>query len=254
VRNAFGQPQSILVLGGTSDIALAVVRRLIDARTSTVVLAGRDEAALARSADELRAHGASTVATITFDATDPASAAPVIEQAFETAGGPVDLVLMAVGLLGDQTASDDDAALTAKMLTVNLTWPAAALTALRPRLLAQGAGHVAVFSSVAGIRVRRANFTYGSAKAGLDAFALGFAESVRPQGIKVQVIRPGFVRTKMTEGRPEAPFTTDVDEAADTIVKGLGGSSRVIWSPPVLQAVYLVLRHLPAIIWRRLPG
>jgi NAD(P)-dependent dehydrogenase (short-subunit alcohol dehydrogenase family) len=113
---------------------------------------------------------------------------------------------------------------------------------------------VAVFSSVAGVRVRRSNFSYGSTKAGLDAFTLGFGESVRSAGIKVQTIRPGFVRTKMTDGLSEAPFTTGVDEAAEIIHKGLGSSAAVIWSPSVLQAVFLVLRHLPAALWRRMPG
>jgi decaprenylphospho-beta-D-erythro-pentofuranosid-2-ulose 2-reductase len=254
VRNAFGQPQSVLVLGGTSDIALAVTRRLVDGRATTVVLAGRDDAALSRSADELRAHGAKRVETVLFDAADATSADATIAAAFEAAQGPIDLVLVAVGLLGDQDELDDDPAGTAQLFEVNLTWPAAALAALRPRLLAQGAGQVAVFSSIAGVRVRRANFTYGSTKAGLDAYANGFAESVRSKGIHVQVIRPGFVRTKMTEGMDEAPFTTDVDTAADTIVKGLGTKARVIWSPPLLQAVALVMRHLPAAIWRRMPG
>jgi len=254
MRNAFGQPQSVLVLGGTSDIALAVVRRLIDARTSQVILAGRDDAALTRSAEELRAHGATQVDTVLFDATDPGSAERAIDEAFSVAQGPIDLVLVAVGILGDQDTNDDSAVETAKMFSVNLTWPAAALAALRPRLLSQGTGHVAIFSSVAGVRVRRANFTYGATKAGLDAFSQGYAESVRAQGIKVQIIRPGFVRTKMTEGLSEAPFTTDVDAAADTIVKGLGGTAAVIWSPPPLQWVFLVLRHLPAMVWRRMPG
>ena len=254
MRNAFGQPQSVLVLGGTSDMALAVTRRLIDERVRSVVLAGRDEAALSRCADELTGHGAAAVSTVIFDAADPRSAPGAIAAAFEAAGGQIDLVLVAVGLLGDQSLLDDDPAGTAELFEVNLTWPAAALSALRPRLLAQGAGHVAVFSSVAGVRVRRANFAYGASKAGLDGFTQGWAESVRPAGIRVQIIRPGFVRTKMTEGMAEAPFTTDVDEAADTIVKGLAGTGAVIWSPPILKAVFLAMRHLPAAIWRRLPG
>jgi decaprenylphospho-beta-D-erythro-pentofuranosid-2-ulose 2-reductase len=254
VRNAFGQPQSILVLGGTSDIALAVTRRLIDERARTVVLAGRDEAALARCADELRGHGAREVSTVRFDAADPSSAGSTIAAAFEASSGQIDLVLVAVGLLGDQSKLDNDPVGTAELFEVNLTWPAAALSALRPRLLAQGAGHVAVFSSVAGVRVRRANFAYGASKAGLDGFTQGWAESVRAGGIHVQIIRPGFVRTKMTEGMAEAPFTTDVDAAADTIVKGLGTTAPVIWSPPILKIVFLAMRHLPAAIFRRLPG
>ena len=254
MRNAFGQPQSVLVLGGTSDIALSVVTKLVAERTTTVVLAGRNQDTLNANAESLRAAGATTVETVIFDASDPRNAVDVIERSFAAANGHVDLVLVAVGILGDQDDLDGNAAGTAAMFDVNLTWPAAALAALRPKLLAQGAGHIAVFSSVAGVRVRRSNFTYGSTKAGLDAFTLGFAESVRAQGIKVQVIRPGFVRTKMTEGLSEAPFTTDADTAADNIVKGLAGSATVIWTPPILQAVFLVLRHLPAMIWRKMPG
>lgn len=254
MQNAFGQPQSVIVLGGTSDLALAVVRRLIDQRASRIVLAGRDDASLTRSADALKAHGAAEVATVQFDAADPSNAEATIEACMAAAGGSADLVLVALGQLGEQGELDDSAAKTAALFTVNLTWPAAAMAALRSRLLSQGTGHVAVFSSVAGVRVRRSNFTYGSTKAGLDAFTQGWAESVRSGGIKVQIIRPGFVRTKMTEGLAEAPFTTDVDEAADIITKGLGSTKSVIWSPPVLQAAFLVLRHLPAMVFRRLPG
>ena len=254
MRNAFGQPQSVLVLGGTSDLALSVVKRLVAERTRTVVLAGRNEAALQSASEELTALGATSVSTISLEASDPARAATTIQEGFDAAGGRVDLVLIAVGLLGDQAETEDDPSKTIELFDVNLTWPAAALAALRPRLIAQGSGHVAVFSSVAGVRVRRSNFSYGSTKAGLDAFTLGYADSLRSHGIKVQSIRPGFVRTKMTDGLDEAPFTTSVDEAADTIVKGLSSQSDVIWSPPVLQAVFLVLRHLPGAIWRRMPG
>ncbi len=254
MRNAFGQPQSVLVLGGTSEIALRVVERLVAARAKTVVLAGRNESGLTSAAEALKEKGAEKVTTLTFDAGDPSNAQSVINQAFDAAGGEIDLVLIAVGLLGNQTKLDDDPAATAEMITVNMTWPAAAMAALRPRLISQGTGHVAVFSSVAGVRVRRSNLAYGATKAGLDGFTLGYAESLRSYGIKVQTIRPGFVRTKMTEGLDEAPFTTDVDQAADTIVKGLSASSTVIWSPPVLQGVFLILKNLPAAIWRRMPG
>jgi decaprenylphospho-beta-D-erythro-pentofuranosid-2-ulose 2-reductase len=254
MRNAFGQPQSVLVLGGTSDIAVAVVERLVAQRTATVILAGRDQTRLDAVASSLKDKGASTVETMTFDASDPSTAPGVIDDAFAKAGGTIDLVLIAVGILGNQDDFDNDPVATTKLFDVNLTWPVAAMTALRPKLLGQGTGHVAVFSSVAGVRVRRANFAYGSTKAGLDAFTLGYGDSLRSSGIKVQTIRPGFVRSKMTEGLSEAPFTTDVDQAADTIVKGLSASSDVIWSPPVLQGVFFILKNLPAMIWRKMPG
>jgi decaprenylphospho-beta-D-erythro-pentofuranosid-2-ulose 2-reductase len=254
MRNAFGQPQTVLVLGGTSEIAHHVVLQLVRERTTTVVLAGRDKGRLEDAASELREAGATTVETITFDASDPSTAGATIDDAFHAAGGPIDLVLLAVGQLGDQDISDNDPVATIKLFDVNLTWPAAALAALRGRLISQGMGHVAVFSSVAGVRVRRANFTYGATKAGLDALAQGFGDSVRSSGIKVQIVRPGFVRTKMTQGLSEAPFTTDVDQAAETIVKGLSSSATAIWSPPVLQGVFFIMKNLPGFLWRRLPG
>ena len=254
MQNAFGQPQSVLVLGGTSDIALAVVAKLAADRTKTVVLAGRNEERLAAAAATLKAAGATTVELVAMEASDTSSAAATVDAGIAAAGGSVDLVLIAVGLLGEQSTTEDDPSATIELFDVNLTWPAAALAALRTRLIAQGSGHVAVFSSVAGVRVRRANFSYGSTKAGLDAFTIGFADSVRSSGIKVQVIRPGFVHTKMTEGMKEIPFTTTAEVAADNIVKGLGSSAEVIWTPPILKAVFLVLLHLPAFVWRRMPG
>ena len=83
MRNAFGQPQSVLVLGGTSDLALSVVKRLVAERTRTVVLAGRNEAALQSASEELTALGATSVSTISLEASDPARAATTIQEGNE---------------------------------------------------------------------------------------------------------------------------------------------------------------------------
>ena len=118
----------------------------------------------------------------------------------------------------------------------------------------QGHGRILVLSSVAGYRVRRSNFVYGAAKAGLDGFAKGLGEAVRGTGVSVHVVRPGFVRTKMTEGRPAAPFAVGPDRVAEDVVRGLERGQAVIWSPGVLRAVFGVLGLLPDAIWRKLPG
>jgi len=250
MRNAFGQPQSVLVLGGTSDIALAVLDRLCAARTRTVVLAGRDEGRLALAADRLRAAGATTIETVPMEASQPSSAAATIEAGLAAAGGRVDLVIVAAGILSDQEAIEDDPAGTAQLFEVNLTWPATALAALRPRLVAQGSGQVAIISSVGGVVPRRDNCSYGATKAGLDFLGVGYGDSLREAGVKVQVFRPGFIRTKMTTGLEEAPMTIGVDECADAIVAGLGSSASVIWVPAKLRLVFGVMRHLPRPIFR----
>jgi decaprenylphospho-beta-D-erythro-pentofuranosid-2-ulose 2-reductase len=254
MRDAFGQPQTVVVLGGTSDIARATLEKLAKGRMRRVVLAGRDRAGLEVAALAIVEAGASEAEVVVFDATDVGGATGAVDACFAAAGGQVDLVLVAVGLLGNQGLDEDDAARTSEVLTVNLTWPAAALAALRARLLAQGQGRVVVLSSVAGVRVSRTNYTYGAAKAGLDAYALGFAESLRGTGTVVQVVRPGFVSTKMTEGMTPAPFATTADAVADSIIAGLSSNAPIIWSPKALRVVFTILARLPQAIWRRMPG
>jgi decaprenylphospho-beta-D-erythro-pentofuranosid-2-ulose 2-reductase len=250
VENAFAQPQSVVVLGGTSDIARALTSRLCAARTRRVVLAGRDEARLAVAAAEARDHGATEVATVVFDATDVAGASRCVADAFTRAEGPVDLVVVAVGHLGDQELDEDDAARAATSALVKFAWPAAALAEVRGRLVAQGHGRVVVLSSIASVRVRRNAYLYGAAKAGLDRLCLGMAASLAGTGVSLQIVRPAFVRTKMTAGRTETPFSSGADDVADAIVRGMASAEPVIWCPSLLRYVALVMRLLPAPLWR----
>src|ERR1700686_673494 len=148
MENSFGQPQSVVVLGGSSDIARALTKRLCAARAHTVVLCGRNQKLLDESADEAKDYGASTTDTVVFDAEDVTNAARVVAEAFEKIEGPVDLVGVAVGLLGDQFAQENDAAAAAKVATVNFAWPVAALAEVRRRLVDQGHGRILVMSSV----------------------------------------------------------------------------------------------------------
>jgi decaprenylphospho-beta-D-erythro-pentofuranosid-2-ulose 2-reductase len=129
----------------------------------------------------------------------------------------------------------------------------AGLAAAR-QLKAQGHGTLVVLSSVAGERVRRANFIYGSSKAGLDGFAQGLGDALAGSGARVMIVRPGFVRTKMTEGLPAAPLSATADAVADATVKGLAGGRAVVWVPALLRPVFMVFRHLPRVVWRKLPA
>jgi decaprenylphospho-beta-D-erythro-pentofuranosid-2-ulose 2-reductase len=253
VYDAFGHPQSVVVLGGTSDIAREIVNVITGQRCRSVVLAGRDASALQRTADEL-SRSVPNVATVTFDAKSIDDVDKTVRLCFEAANEPVDLVIMAVGELGVQETDEEDPRRIAHMMTVNVTWPSAALAEVAAKLQRQGHGRIVVLSSVAGFRVRRSNFVYGSTKAGLDGFALGLGEAVRGTGISVHVVRPGFVHTKMTAGRPAAPFAVGPERVAQDIVRGLERGDAVIWSPGVLRYVFSVFRLLPQALWRRLPG
>jgi decaprenylphospho-beta-D-erythro-pentofuranosid-2-ulose 2-reductase len=155
VNNVFGQPQSVVVLGGSSDIARAITKRLCAARAHTVILAGRSQELLDVAASEAREYGATTTDTVLFDARDVTSARNAVAASFDKAGGDTDLVIIAVGLRGEQENFENDAGLSAQMAVVNYAWPVAALAEVRRRLVAQGGGRILVMSSVAAIRVRR---------------------------------------------------------------------------------------------------
>jgi decaprenylphospho-beta-D-erythro-pentofuranosid-2-ulose 2-reductase len=253
MNDATGMPQTAVVVGGTSDIARAVLRSLVARRLRHIVLLGRDEIGLAAAAKELQALGAPVVDTVAFDVTDLAHI-PAVVRDTTTRLGQVDLVLVAAGVLGDQATDEPDPDATARVLTTNFTGPAAVTAAFATVLREQGHGRIVVLSSVAGVRVRRANYVYGSSKAGLDAYAQGTAEALRGSGASLMIVRPGWVATRMTAGRDPAPFATTPDAVAADIVAGLARSAPVVWSPGPLRFVFAVMRQLPSALWRRLPG
>jgi decaprenylphospho-beta-D-erythro-pentofuranosid-2-ulose 2-reductase len=222
-------------------------------RGRSAVLAGRDPVALEKAAQDLR-HRLPRVGTVIFDASTPGDVDETVTRCFEVAGEPIDLVVVAVGELGDQASDEVDPDRIVRMMTVNVTWPTAALSAVAGHLQKQGHGRIVVLSSVAGYRIRRSNFVYGSAKAGLDGFALGLCDALRGTGVSVHIVRPGFVRTKMTAGRSAAPFAVDASRVASDVARGLSRQQAVIWSPGILRWVFSAFRLLPGSLWRRLPG
>lgn len=249
MKDAFGLPQSLLVLGGTSEIALATARRLIVRRVRTVWLAGRPSPALESAATELRALGAD-VHTVAFDALDPESHEAVLGKVFTE--GDVDMVLLAFGILGDQAHDEREPVAAVRVAQTNYTGAVSAGLVSGRALQAQGHGSLVVLSSVAGERARRTDFIYGSSKAGLDTFAQGLGDALHGTGVHVMVVRPGFVRSRMTAGLEEAPLATTPEAVATAIELGLRRRSETVWVPGVLRLVMSALRHVPRGVFRRL--
>ncbi|MGW0017665.1 SDR family NAD(P)-dependent oxidoreductase [Rhodococcus sp. NPDC003382] len=241
---------SIVIFGGRSEIGLEVARRLAPGRT--VILAARRAGDLHEPREAVLAAGASAVHTVEFDADDLDSHERVLAQ-ITAAHGPIDVAVLAFGILGDQSRAETDAAHAVAVVHTDYVAQVALLTRLATRLRAQGAGRIVVFSSVAGVRVRRANYVYGSAKAGLDGFASGLADALHGSGVSLLLVRPGFVIGRMTEGMSPAPLSSTADQVADATVRALGRGRGEVWVPGLLRPVFFGMRLLPRAIWRRLP-
>jgi decaprenylphospho-beta-D-erythro-pentofuranosid-2-ulose 2-reductase len=241
----------VIVFGGSSEIALAIVRELQSRAPREVALLGRDPGALARSADQLRAAGCERVLTLGLDALDTASHEEIVAHAFTELGG-ADIVVLAVGVLGERGGLPADITGAVEVLQVNLVGAGSLLLHAARRMSESGAGSLVVLSSVAAERPRRANVVYGASKAGLDALATGLGDALEQDGVRVLVVRPGFVHTRMTSGLAPAPLACSPQAVAAVVADGLEHSSRTVWAPRPLRWLMLLVRMLPGPIFRRM--
>lgn len=250
--NAVGQAQNLLLLGGTSEIGVAIIKEFLSRGPARVVLAARAESPRVDGAvAELKAAGASEVEVLDFDAMDCDSHPEVIEKAY--AKGDIDVAVVAFGSLGDQEELWQNHAKAVASAQLNYTGAVSVGVLLGQRMRAQGHGTIVALSSVAGMRVRRSNFVYGASKAGLDAFYLNLGEALRDSGAKVLVVRPGQVRTKMSADVDEAPLTVNKEDVAEATVKAVIDGKDSIFVHPAFQAVTAVFNVIPQAIFRKLP-
>lgn len=243
---------TVVIFGGRSEIGLALATRL--ASGATVVLAARGADRSAAGSPEvaaLRAAGAAAVHAVEFDADDLASH-PGLVESIEVAHGPIDVAVLAFGVLGDQARAEVDAAHAAAIVHTDYTAQVSLLTVLAARMRVRGAGAIVVFSSVAGARVRRANYVYGSAKAGLDGFVSGLTDALHGTGVRVLLVRPGFVIGRMTEGMAPAPLSSTPAAVADAAARALRGRRTEVWVPRSLAVLVFAFRCTPRFVWRRL--
>ncbi|MGF7125271.1 decaprenylphospho-beta-D-erythro-pentofuranosid-2-ulose 2-reductase [Rhodococcus sp. BE178] len=250
--NAVGNPQTLLLLGGTSEIGLAICEEYLKKAPLRVILAalpndpGRDAAVA-----QMKAAGATQVDVIDFDALDTESHPKVIDQAW--AGGDVDVAIVAFALDGDAEELWQNQRKAVLIANVNYTAAVSVGVLVGEKMKTQGFGRIIAMSSVAGERVKRANFVYGSTKAGLDGFYLGLGEALAPFGPKVTVVRPGMVRTQFSAHVKEAPLTVNKEDVAALAVAASDKGKEIVWTPGPWRFVMMGLRHVPRAIFRKLP-
>ncbi|WP_099021392.1 SDR family NAD(P)-dependent oxidoreductase [Mycolicibacterium palauense] len=244
----------VVVFGGRSEIGTELALRL--AAGATVVLTTRGGldpgSGLDAQVAALRAAGAAAVHVKGFDADDLASHEPVLEE-IATEHGAIDTAVIAFGILGDQARAEAEVGHALAVVHTDYVAQVSLLTLLAARMRRAGRGRIVVFSSIAGARVRRANYVYGSAKAGLDGFACGLADALHGSGVRLLIVRPGFVIGRMTEGMDPAPLASTPAQVADAAARALDKGRRAVWVPRAVGALAFATRFVPAGLWRRMP-
>ena len=240
----------VVIFGGRSEIGVEVGIRLAPA--ATVVLAARGADRLDEQVSAVRAAGAREVRTMEFDADDLSAHGSLVENLLAEFGR-IDTAVLAFGILGEQSRAEVDPAHAVAIVHTDYLAQISLLTVLASAMRAAGRGTLVVFSSVAGVRVRRANYVYGSAKAGLDGFASGLADALHGSGVRLLIVRPGFVVGRMTAGMDPAPLSSTPAQVAEATARALARGRRTVWVPWALRPLFFGMRMLPQPLWRRLP-
>lgn len=238
------------VLGASSTVARAFAR-LAAAEGDAVLLAGRDHDDLSATAADLLARGAAAVEVIAFDAASRDDRIALAARCAAVPPGTLD-VMLAFGLMPEQTAMEADPDLA--VACIEATYTGAVDLLLRLGLLLERApgGRVAILGSVAGDRGRLKNHVYGSAKAGLAAFASGFRARMVRRGVIVTTIKPGFLDTAMTWGLPGIFLAAAPADAAAQIWRATIKGREVVYVPFFWRFIMLIIRHIPEKIFKKL--
>jgi short-subunit dehydrogenase len=242
----------VAFLGATKGMGRELAR-LMAGRGDRLVLLGRDQAELDRSARDLEARSGTeqTVATALCDLGDPSSFAPALDAAAQ-ALGKLDCVVVTAGLFATQDQLEADPERALELVTVDFANTVGFCEHARIRLLAGGGGKLCGFSSVAGDRGRKPVVIYGAAKAGLSAYLEGLDHKFRAQGLETICVKPGFVKTGMTANLKPPPFAGEPDAVAARVLRAIDRGKPVVYAPWIWRYIMLVIRSLPRFVMRRI--
>lgn len=239
----------VVVFGASSAIAAEVVTTWA-ARGDRLHLVARDPQRLAAVAAGCK--GAAGVTTTTADFTDLERAASLVDEAAAALAGPIDLVFIAHGELGDQQRSEHDPAEAVRSLQVNLVSVVALLVPAAALLERQQAGAIAVITSVAGERGRPRNYTYGTAKGALNVYLQGLRSRLRPAGVAVTTLKLGPVDTPMTTHHQKNALFATRARAARDIVRAIDRRAGEVFVPWYWAFIMAIVRNTPEPLFQRL--
>lgn len=240
--------KNVLILGATSDMAQAIAKKYV-AEGWSLSLAALEPDLLEPIAGDLRVRSNAEIQTIAFDATD-FSGHRGFYEALDT---KPDLVVCVFGYMGDQALARTDLDEVRRTIDVNYTGAVSILNVVAEEFEQRGSGTIVGISSVAGDRGRQSNYIYGSAKAGFTAYLAGLRNRLAKKGVHVMTVKPGFVRTKMTEHLElPAALTADPDQVANAVFRGVAKQRNVVYTLWMWRWIMLVIKHIPEFIFKKM--
>jgi len=241
----------VLIVGATSAIARAVAREYA-AAGEDLVLAGRDAQELEWQAADLRIRHGVRAETVPFDALAPDTHETFAERVFADPAAAPAGVVVALGYLGDQARAQADPAEARRILDVNFTATVSVLNALSNRMEERPGGFICVLSSVAGDRGRQSNYLYGAAKGGLTVYLQGLRNRMFRHGVRVVTVKPGFVDTGMTFGKPGLFLVAPPERVAKGIRRAIRRGRSTVYLPGFWRMLMMVIRAIPEPLFKRM--
>ncbi len=241
----------VAFLGATKGMGRALARLMAE-RGDALFLLGRDLPDLERSARDLEVRaGKGRCGTAPCDLEKPEGFAPALDAA-EAALGGLDAVVVTAGLFATQDRLEEDVELARRVVTADFANTVVFCEHARKRLLARGGGTLCVFSSVAGERGRKPVVLYGAAKAGLTRYLEGLDHKFRGRGLRTVCVKPGFVKTSMTDGLPVPPFAGEPEAVARRVLRAIDRGQPLVYAPGIWRWIMLVIRSLPRAVMRKI--
>jgi short-subunit dehydrogenase len=241
--------ESLLVLGGTSDIGRASALRFAKEGVQ-ILLAGRDLGALQRDGQDIGARTGAKVSLHQLDILDTEGLEAFVRDL------PVlpDTILCVIGLLGEQPRAEIETAHAISIIRSNFEGPTLLLSLFAERFLARGTGTIVAVSSVAGERGRASNYFYGASKAGLTAFISGLRNRLGKTKVRVITVKPGFVRTRMTKDMNlPGLLTAEPEQVAQAIFNAVTVRFRdVIYVKPIWKVIMIIIKLIPEPVFKKL--
>lgn len=239
----------VLVAGALSGIAVETIRRLIQIEKTELILVARKSEELQTLADDLKIRGALSVEIFVGDLCDIHFQKKLIAEMNHQ---PLDIAYLCWGVLGDDRLAQSDPQRCAQLIHENFVSMAQLCTLLTPKFETQKKGTIAIITSVAGDRGRQSNYVYGSAKAGMSAFAQGLRNRLHHSGVRVMTIKPGPVRTPMIAHLKTGILTASPRSVGEVIARHLIAPRDILYAPWYWRWIMLIVTYIPEFVFKKL--